>query len=563
MTKTIPGDGIAQNQRTGAIAAPWLELAGVAIVSTLSLIALMMWLDNVHLSTTNGLMRSVDVEQWNRDPDTAALQHSNYLYFPLISTLCRIFDALAIQTGQAWRQMATINTIFGGIATAIIYWMVRRLTGRRDVAAIAALFHLGSAFFLSLAVMNEDIMPSYTFVLMAMAMAAVWFSAPTAVQVACVAVAFTLGWLIEWRVMFPTLPPLLLALALSRGTTVHRAGRIILFLAASAGVVLLVLWLSSGHVGAASRLRDLVWTGKGLNQAWAGFSMLKVALVPVGMGEYLLGGHNNPDFAGSDWAAAFVVEIALLVGFLILIWRDRDDARLRTVSIIFLGTLVAGEIVNAYSQPQDPQMQINVMPWLTVAFALVLAKLSISRTLPMVAAAVLVTLPLAFNVHAFGVMRGSDGRALAALDELERLSDPARTVYVYPDFDGALTWHFARWASRSPGVCDLGPSPRATPKFKWISMTLPIVDNPGWSPQEYVARIKGEIDCALDQGYRVIANPTWMHFDAQIDGTLTLLHAREHGLALLPILQSYRARPIGGPRFDSQYPGGYFEITRP
>ena len=29
--------------------------------------------------------------------------------------------------------------------------------------------------------------------------------------------------------------------------------------------------------------------------------------------------------------------------------------------------------MNLYSQPQDPQMQINVMVWLTIGWALILA----------------------------------------------------------------------------------------------------------------------------------------------------------------------------------------------
>src|SRR5262249_16350284 len=181
------------------------------------------------------------------------------------------------------------------------------------------------------------------------------------------------------------------------------------------------------------------------------------------------------------------------------LWRNRHDPKLRTVAIVFLGTLAAGEVMNAYSQPGDPQMQINVMPWLTVAVALLLAVLpaSIIRYATTVAA-LLALVPLAYNIKAFGAVRGSDGRALAALDELERLSDPAQTVYVYPDYDGAITWHYARWAPRWTGACDLGPSPQATPKFKWISIVQLIIDNPGWSPQEYVAHVKSELDCAFD-----------------------------------------------------------------
>ena len=51
-----------------------------------------------------------------------------------------------------------------------------------------------------------------------------------------------------------------------------------------------------------------------------------------------------------------------------VLWPRRHEPRLRAVAIVFLGTLGAGQVLNLYAQPQDPQMQINVMPWLTVAW---------------------------------------------------------------------------------------------------------------------------------------------------------------------------------------------------
>ena len=48
------------------------------------------------------------------------------------------------------------------------------------------------------------------------------------------------------------------------------------------------------------------------------------------------------------------------------------SALARALSAIFGVTFVAGEVFNLYAQPQDPQMQINVMAWLTVGWAVVL-----------------------------------------------------------------------------------------------------------------------------------------------------------------------------------------------
>ena len=65
--------------------------------------------------------------------------------------------------------------------------------------------------------------------------------------------------------------------------------------------------------------------------------------------------------------AVAAIELAILGSCLILRWTERHDRRLRTIAVVFLGTFAAGSVFNTYSQPQDPQMQINVMPWLAVA----------------------------------------------------------------------------------------------------------------------------------------------------------------------------------------------------
>src|SRR5207253_9481906 len=105
-----------------------------------------------------------------------------------------------------------LNAASATLCLGVVYLLVRALTGNRWVAWIAALFHLASSYVLLLAISNEDIMPSYTITFAAMALAGVWFAKPTAARVIVVSVLFSIGWLFEWRLMFPTLPALLAAL---------------------------------------------------------------------------------------------------------------------------------------------------------------------------------------------------------------------------------------------------------------------------------------------------------------------------------------------------------------
>ena len=539
----------------------------VGAIAFVLLLCLMVWLDNVHLNTTNGLWKSVNVGDWKADPGTAALDPSNYLYYPLMAALCHLLDLLDVHRGKVWQQLAVISVAFGALAVAIVYWLVRRLTNRRAIAALAALVHLGSAGFLSLAVSNEDIMPSYTVILAAMAMASMWFAAPTPRQVAAVAVVFTVGWLMEWRLMFPLLLPLLLALVVSNGTARRRIALSALFLAVMVAVALLAANRWEGHNGAVG-LPDLLWTGKAMDSGWGGFSLDKLGLVVAGMGQYLLGGRNLSAAhlfraEGIEWAIAFGIELMLLVSMLILLGKKRDDVTMRTAAILFLGTLAAGEVMNGYSQPTDPQMQINVMPWLTIAAALLLAeatKLAGSRHAVMVIGTVVAFAPLAYNVAAFSAQRGRDGKMETALRELERLSDPARTVYVYSGWETMVTWQYVTWAHRWEGVCDLGQAPQKSPRLKWISLFGPLVHHPSWTDRQYVAAIKAELDCAFDKGYRVIAGPVWAKSPDQLADWMTSLNARNRSFALRALLDTYRTTPLGGPTVDGSE--GYREIDR-
>ena len=135
-----------------------------------------------------------------------------------------MLDALGILRGVPWKQFAYLNALWASLAVVFVYAFVHRVTGSAWAAVLAACFHFGCGFFLLLAVISEDIMPGYALVLGAMVLAGLWFDQPSHRRVALVGALFTLGWLIEWRLMFPTLPALVLALALVGGPAGAAAG---------------------------------------------------------------------------------------------------------------------------------------------------------------------------------------------------------------------------------------------------------------------------------------------------------------------------------------------------
>src|SRR5258708_39641223 len=72
------------------------EPIGVAVIGTIVLLGLILWLDNVHIATLNGLFKSIQLEPWIRSPDTARLDASNYHYFPVYGALFRVLCRIGV-----------------------------------------------------------------------------------------------------------------------------------------------------------------------------------------------------------------------------------------------------------------------------------------------------------------------------------------------------------------------------------------------------------------------------------------------------------------------------------
>ena len=521
--------------------------------SLLVLCGLIAWLQNVHIITANGMYKSIQAEPWIADPSRARLDPSNYLYFPLYGALCRLLDWLGIDRGVPWRQFAWLNAFFASLATVIVYAFVHRLTGSVRAAALAAAFHLGCGFVLLLAVINEDIMPGYTLVLIAMLLAGLWFDQPTWRRVAVVGVVFTVGWLIEWRLIFPTLPAFVLVLAVAPQPWRERLkmiGVLLITIVATAGIVQQA-W--EGHNGAVG-LHDLLWTGKGVDSGWGGFGWGKAWMMLAGVGDYFLttGVHTHPVDAQEDWpslAVSVVLQLAILLFSLVVLWPRRSDPQLRAIAVVFLCTLGAGQILNFYSQPHDPQMQVNVMVWLSIAFAL-LAMAATRRFF--IVLAVLASVPLVHNVATFARWRGGDAEAIAALKTIEQRFEPAKTVFVYWGFEQIAMWHYALWSR----TWDWDGKPNDA-RFKWIAITAGAIRHAGWTPEQHAEAIRRDLDWAFAKGYRVVISDVWTWNVATLAGKLAGLGAANRAAAIYAVLHdNFDATPV----LEVPGVGPYYEL---
>jgi len=508
------------------------------------LIAIVLWFDNAQGGLTgNGLFKSLELKPWVIDPANAPLYPSNYLFYPLYGALCRLLDLLGVFAGDPRRQMTILNAVSCALSLGIIYLLIRNLTGVRVVALLAALFHLASSFVMFLAIINEDVMPSYTVLLAAMALGAVWLAKPTAPRVLGVSVLFSLAWLMEWRLMFPTLPAMLVALWVCERRPAWRFAWTALFLTGIVATAAVVAWAWRDHEGAVGAI-ELIWTGKAVRSVWAGFTWAKVGYMWDGMAGYLLGAGiaSIPGIPGWDiWRWIATVWILAVAFFsLPFLWRHWDDPRSRALSAIFGITFVAGQVFNLYSQPQDPQMQLNVMGWLTVGWAVVLVAVGERRRYGRQGLAALASLTVAlfaYNVWSIAPLRGLDSAWEGAIQRMERESNPDRTVWLMHDFDWAMVYGSLYWGLADPGTEALGPAPQKEPRFKWIGFTGQVLRHPDWTDHELVDDLRRQIDRALDLGYDVLVIRLWDMDPYQLEVATGMVASSERIQALRRMLR--------------------------
>jgi hypothetical protein len=536
----------------------------VWLLSFCGLVGLILWYDNAQGTTGNGIFKALQLKPWAQTPATASLDASNYLYFPVVGRLCALLDVLGIFPGDPRRQMAVIHAASASACLSVLYLFARRLTGDRAIAWLATLFHLAGGFFLNLAISNEDIMPSYTLMFAAMVLAVLWFVRPTVRRVAIVSAIFTLAWLFEWRLMFPTLPAMLLALAIAPGRPRARLGWIATFLLTSVAVVAILQLLWGSQPGNPYRLVDLVWTAKGVETGWAGFAAAKWWFLWAGISETLLGGRNLGDLASlplyvREMGAATVVIVGLAIGALLLFWRNRSVPQTRILVAVFGGTFVAGEVMNVYSQPQDPQMQINVMPWLTIAAALITAHAARSHrraallTFGGVSAGI-----LAYNIQTLAATRGEDTRWRNTLQRVEDHVPPAKSFLLVHGFETLVSQTYYHWNGDWKFFDKLGPAPTPGTKFKVLALVSDAVNRPRLTGPELAAELEHQILRAMALGYQVVAVDLWDWSRDKMESSLSTVADRSKADALYDMLHT---RFTGTPVYDDPAAGAFVRLT--
>ncbi len=564
------GPGAATSPSLGLLL---LEAAAVLLVAALLYALLVSSLENVHLVTTNGLWKSLKVATFVEDPAGSA-SPSNLIYYPITGILTWL--APEAWFGPFWLRMAYLNALWAGIALACLWVIVRTLGGGRLTAAAAVLFQAGCGFFLALGITNEDIMGGYALMLASIT-CAVWGlhreGRGGTLATVLAALLFDLCWFWEWRLLFPIAPAFAVALVAGTAPPRLKVRRALLFVAVASSLLLSAAILAN-HFHERSVMRwvyGLLWTGKGVGTGWGGFAARKWAFLWIGMTQYWVGGVNIGQLEylqlGANLlrsAAVLAAEIALGLFLLALGVRRWRDGAWRTFGFLAGGTFLGGQMMNLYSQPQDPQMQINPMFWLPVAWGFAIAALvprrarfsSVAGAAALAASAVWLPLNL-FATNGFWSLRGGDSQMLTQVHALAEQGDLDRTLYIFNGFEGILSWIAVEVGWKYPPTLEV--SPQANPRFKGLFLLEQATEYSNLSGEESAALVAERLADAERRGFRIVVNEVWEWDEAKFVDSFSTVSSPEKPRA---IFRTLHGRYEGVPVFQIKGLGAFYRLQR-
>jgi len=546
---------------SGDAAQRWLWALLIALLVAATYFSAIVIIDNTNIGTSNGLWKSPNIFAWGHGG--GALDDGELFYAPVFGYLARVIPDSLLQYGTpvpdvTFRKMALIDGLFGGIASGLVFVLAFRFTNSRLGAVAISVAHAGSAFVLLNSINSEDIIPAYTFVVAACVCFFEFLYRGGWRLFAASALLLALATLFHWTTMGPALAGFaaVYALLLKKSVNFFLIGLVWLFLFAVFIQALLLLAFPAQHIP--------VWValmpGKAnVSSGWLGFTGEKVRYLLVGMGNYFSGGQNPSDYqylyTNSTFFHAMIRSWAVLgltlAACLIFLVRRPDPKGFHFLAAFALALFVAGEAGAVYSQPQDPQFQIEPMfatiPGMILILQGVTQRAGNWGTRVAVGALALVAVANSgWNLRLMYTGHGQDSEAAAAIEEMDRLFPKRTTAIVSQGFEAWRTWQFVLlWRDDPAGYLENS-----------ICFAAPLTSKRGIGATAAAAMFTKQLDDALARGIRVVAAPAWTVPVARLVGDLTTVTDENNARAYISLVKrNYRT----GRRWDTKL-GPFFEV---
>jgi hypothetical protein len=345
----------------------------------------------------------------------------------------------------------------------------------------------------------------------------------------------TLVVLFHWTLMIPALGGILSAQLTLALRNKRRLWALVFFVTLFLGMIVLVAVLLQSQARHFSlHWWWLLYPPKAAPTGWLGFGWNKVLYAVIGVGNYLSGATNVSDYRialGSPRALrmigiSWLYLLITLGACLWALWSRRRNSDIRLLAVYAVAVFCLGELEHLYSQPQDPQSQIQPMfvttAGLIVLFHLILYKVKTGRS-----RVVLLVLAAGFLVNGFWNAKmmyaehGRDSQQAKDVHALAEIFPPATTMMITHGFEGWQTWWFV----------EVFQAESALYKKRNIHLSGAFLDHAGISPQDAAALIRRRIQAAFDSGDRVVAGALWTESKEDFVGSLTSIVSNERGQA--------------------------------
>jgi hypothetical protein len=525
-----------------------------ALLVAAAYLFLIVTIDNTNLGTTNGLSKSPGVFAWGHG-FSGPLDSGGFLYGPVYGILTRLIPDSLLQYGTpatdiTYRKMAVLNALFGGLASGLVCLLALRFTASPVSAGIISLLHAGAGFVLLNSVNSEDIIPAYTFFMGATVCFFEYLHRGGVRLFAASALLLALATLFHWTVMPPCVAAIgaVYALLLIVRRIFFWAGVAWLFIFCVFLQGLVLLAFPWRHIP----VWAVVYPGKADAGGWVGFLGEKGWNLLVGVGNYFAGANNMGDAKAAfanlsifhlmlvSWA---VLAVALAASLITLVRRPGTSG-LSLLAIFGLVLFVVGEVEALYSQPQDPQLQIEPMFAIIPGMILLLGRgfefsgrlwrRGLAGVLALVGAA-----NGASNVHLMRGGSGLDSKALSAIAEMDRLFPRDTTVIVWHGFEGLTTWqHVFLWRNNTEGFLN-----------STVHLARPFTMSRGVTGRQAAAITTTRIDADLAKGRRVVGAAIWTRPAEEWVGAFTTVTTEGEARTYTALVKNhYRT----GARWDTQ-----------
>jgi hypothetical protein len=470
-------------------------------------------LDNTNIGTTNGLWKTAMIRGWEKGTGNN-LDSGEWLYAPLYGRLCRLIPDRWVSYGTpgpivTFRKMALLNALFGSLASSVVFLFVMRFFASVLAAFAATLAHACAAFVIVNSINSEDIIPAYTFFLLTTYFLFSYLQTNRLVYFFVSIPCCALLTLLHWTLMIPTLAGVITVGML----LVIKDWRRVWILPTFLGLFLTLLYLFMLWFGRMHSIREILYPSKAGPSGYLGLHWTKVLYAFIGIGNYFLGGRNLDDYriAFGDpqilqwmrlsWLFAIVTITALVFAAV----QRNSPPLVRLLAIFALAIFGVGQMEHLYSQPEDPQSQIQPM-FASIAGVIVILE-AVGRAFGERAGRLLAfamagafMLEGAFNVIVTSQTRGEDGRFMSSALDLAQKFPPETTVMVTHGWEPWNTWIYAETYA--------GNSDRY--RARNIALVNGLLEHPGLPVLDAADLVAKEIADQKIQGRRLVTNVLWV-----------------------------------------------------